>query len=101
MSGSRAADSAGSSATESGKPANIAHAEISPSAEFSKPDDVVNSAALSDAEKIKILRQWEIDCRALARAGDEGMPPKTAGVSIADVQKARAALGDKEAIADL
>jgi DNA-directed RNA polymerase subunit H (RpoH/RPB5) len=44
-----------------------------PEDEFESPCEVVESEAISEREKKKILDQWEVDEEALARAGDEGM----------------------------
>jgi len=50
----------------------------SPSAVFDRPADVVD-CDLSHAEKIAVLKQWEVDARQLEEAATEGMAP-TEGV---------------------
>jgi hypothetical protein len=77
-----------------------AHAQVSPNSEFKSPAQVVNDDKLSVGQKIKILRQWEIDCRAMLRAGDEGMSAKGVPVTMGEVQRARASLGDHEKLVD-
>ena len=48
-------------------------AKTSPTNEFERPIDVVESRDLSDKEKNKVLNQWEVDAQGLSRASDEGM----------------------------
>jgi hypothetical protein len=52
---------------------NVERAKKSPAEEFAQPDDVIRSDAISEADKEKILNQWEVDAQALSRAADEGM----------------------------
>jgi hypothetical protein len=58
--------------------------------------DVVKSKKIDIEQKIKILRQWSVDCRALVRAADEGMPGEAATSLLDEVQKARKQLGDDD-----
>jgi len=51
---------------------DVERAKLAPTDEFDHPDQVL-AAPISDADKVEILNQWEIDAKALARAGDEGM----------------------------
>lgn len=44
-----------------------------PSRQFEQPDHVVDHPGLSDQEKRKILRQWELDAKNLSVAEGEGM----------------------------
>lgn len=65
---------------------------VNPSKAFARPQDVVESHALSREEKKKALEQWEIDARLLQVASEEGM---TGGEpnSLVEVKKAQKALG--------
>jgi len=40
---------------------------------FATPMEVVEAADLSREEKIKILKNWELDARRLVSSGDENM----------------------------
>jgi hypothetical protein len=51
----------------------IANAPLNPAARFKRPMEVVHARNMTAAEKLAILRAWEIDERALQRAEDEGM----------------------------
>ncbi len=52
---------------------DIDNALITPGAVFDHPMEVVKTQDLSRAEKIEILKRWELDARALQRASDESM----------------------------
>ena len=56
---------------------------------FRRPMDVVEATGISIAEKLSILRAWEVDERALQRAEDEGM----GGGEHAHLQRVQEALG--------
>lgn len=62
-----------SSSLRKSKIVDIERAKTSPANEFERPADVVDTAELSDEEKMKILNQWEVDAQGLSRASDEGM----------------------------
>ena len=53
--------------------ADVDSALTSPAAVFDSPQEVVDTQELSRAEKIEILKRWELDARALQRASDENM----------------------------
>jgi len=44
-----------------------------PAAVFRKPRDVLGQKGLTPAQQLAILRQWEVDARALSVAEAEGM----------------------------
>jgi hypothetical protein len=46
---------------------------LNPVAVYSRPAQVLEDARLSDDQKLMILRRWEIDCRELEVAEEEGM----------------------------
>lgn len=46
---------------------------LAPEKAFRAPDDVVKDAALTEEEKLAVLRNWEDDEKALLRADDENM----------------------------
>lgn len=46
---------------------------LTPSSVFEAPLDVAHHPQLSVIDKIKILKQWELDSRALQRASEESM----------------------------
>lgn len=52
---------------------DIDHAIQSPASAFRDPADVVANRRLTNAQKLRVLKQWEIDARALAVAEEEGM----------------------------
>lgn len=54
-------------------PLSLSKALLNPAGTFAEPEDVVNLDGVDDAMKVKILREWESDARALASAEDEGM----------------------------
>jgi hypothetical protein len=56
-----------------GDHANIEKAKLNPASEFKRPMNVVAASDIAAAEKLAILKAWEVDERALQRAEDEGM----------------------------
>jgi hypothetical protein len=52
---------------------DIDSAKQSPTSCFCKPNDVLSEIGLAIPDKIAILKQWEIDARALQRASEENM----------------------------
>lgn len=52
---------------------DLAEAITSPVSVFDFPLEVVACPGLSRAQKIEILKRWELDARALQRATDENM----------------------------
>lgn len=68
-------------------PKDITQAMISPTAVFARPSEVLRHNELSRAQKIEILKRWELDARALQRATDESMaggePPDLDAVNAA------------------
>ena len=44
-----------------------------PSRQFDQPDHVVDHPGLTDEEKKKILKQWELDAKIMSTAEGEGM----------------------------
>ncbi len=44
-----------------------------PSRQFDQPDHVVDHPGLTNEEKRKILKQWEIDAKIMSTAESEGM----------------------------
>ncbi|MBO6521220.1 MAG: hypothetical protein JJ900_09885 [Rhodospirillales bacterium] len=44
-----------------------------PAGHFQNPAEVVDAQDLSDAEKVEILRAWEVDARQLMAAAEENM----------------------------
>ena len=52
---------------------DITAALTSPTAVFDNPAEVLGRPELSRAQKIEILKRWELDARALQRATDENM----------------------------
>jgi hypothetical protein len=51
----------------------LAEAITSPVSVFDFPLEVIGCPGLSRAQKIEILKRWELDARALQRATDENM----------------------------
>lgn len=43
---------------------------------FDTPMEVVEAADISRDDKIKILKNWELDARRLVSSGDENMAPE-------------------------
>ena len=66
----------------------VDRAKLSPARTFKSPMDVVQANDLGPAEKLAILKAWEVDERALLRAEDEGM----GGGEHAHLHKVQAAL---------
>lgn len=68
-------------------PDDITQAMTSPTAVFDRPHEVLRRSELSRAQKIEILKRWELDARALQRATDESMsggePPDLDAVNAA------------------
>ena len=71
----------------------LARAMIDPSAVFDAPVDVVSESALSQADKVKILRRWEYDARELQVAEEEGLAGSTNNAILDDVLAALHSLG--------
>lgn len=46
---------------------------LSPTSIFDDPMEVIGAGNLAREEKLKILKRWELDARALQRASDESM----------------------------
>jgi len=72
---------------------NVQHALDDPASVFSTPADVVQSAQVSRALKIEILRRWEYEARSLEVAQEENMMGGT-GSRLAEVLDALHALGE-------
>ena len=53
--------------------ADIDEALTSPIKVFDYPMEVISADGLTGAERIEILKRWELDARALQRAADESM----------------------------
>ena len=64
---------------------DVTRAMTSPTAVFDNPNEVISRHELSHAQKIEILKRWELDARALQRATDESMtggePPELDAVN--------------------
>jgi hypothetical protein len=69
-----------------------------PTKMFDRPADVLN-AKLSHAEKVAVLKQWELDARLLQTASEEGMSGGEPNM-LADVKAALAKLGAVSATED-
>lgn len=52
---------------------DLEHMLHDPASHYSSPLDVVDDSRLGLEEKLRLLRQWERDARALAVAEDENM----------------------------
>lgn len=52
---------------------DLEHALRDPSKYFASPADVLRADDFSSTDKVRILRQWEMDARELAVAEDENM----------------------------
>lgn len=63
-----------------------------PSKAFAHPSQVVSATDLSHGDKVKVLKQWELDARLLQVASEEGMSGGEASM-LADVKKAQDDLG--------
>lgn len=62
-----------------------------PTKAFTHPSEVVSSAELSLADRVRVLKQWELDARLLQVASEEGMSGGEANM-LADVKKAQTEL---------
>ena len=66
---------------------------------YAHPNEVVADSELSRTEKIKLLRQWEVDLKENMVATEENMAAETSEGNSADllrdVRKALATLGDE------
>jgi hypothetical protein len=51
----------------------ISRALLDPAAEYDAPNDVLTDPALSETQKIEILRRWEYDASEISVAEEEGM----------------------------
>ncbi|MEP1330723.1 hypothetical protein [Pseudophaeobacter sp.] len=65
----------------------ISRALLDPATEYDAPNDVLMDAALSQAQKIEILRRWEYDASELSVAEEEGMSLGN-GVTVGQVLQA-------------
>lgn len=63
-----------------------------PTSQFACPKDVVNQPNLARADKVKILRQWELDASLLSVAEEENMSGGEQNL-LGEVVKALIALG--------
>jgi hypothetical protein len=73
---------------------DFSKAKSNPSKFFERPNDVLNNHALSRAQKIELLHQWELDARLMSVAEEENM----AGAEptyLQEVVKALISLGDE------
>ena len=74
---------------------NLDKAMMSPTSEFSSPDQVLEHASLTREQKIAILKRWESDARELSVAEEENMgggPPSFLG----EILNALRALGESK-----
>jgi hypothetical protein len=60
--------------TETGGKVDVDAALRDPAAVFDEPAEIVARRDLSRSLKLRLLRQWEQEARALAVAEEEGMP---------------------------
>ncbi|MEH6830021.1 MAG: hypothetical protein V7661_04195 [Sulfitobacter sp.] len=51
----------------------ISRALLDPATEYETPNDVLTDPALSETQKIEILRRWEYDASEISVAEEEGM----------------------------
>ncbi|MEQ1754377.1 MAG: hypothetical protein ABL973_09620 [Micropepsaceae bacterium] len=51
----------------------LADKKVNPSSSYLRPDDIVNDAALTNEQKIAILREWHYDALRLQDAAQENM----------------------------
>lgn len=64
---------------------------------FVRPGDIVAAEGISEADKVKLLRQWEYDLRSLMVAADENMAdaqPEGSAPQLSEVHAALAKLGE-------
>lgn len=66
---------------------------------FKLPQDILDDEDLATEQKIKLLKEWEIDLRQLMIASEENMPsdnkPGTTADTLMKVSKALSTLGSK------
>lgn len=55
------------------QPVDFEEALKDPASFFDAPQDVVDAAGLERAQRIEILKRWEMDARQLMAASDENM----------------------------
>lgn len=67
---------------------------------YAHPDEVLHDLSLSNAQKIKALKDWEQDLRQLMVASDENMPGTATGQPAESLKLVREALGTLSAAAD-
>lgn len=53
---------------------DLKKALLDPPSVFSSPNEVLAQDDISNEDKLKILQQWEYDCKELETAEDENMP---------------------------
>ncbi len=70
-----------------------------PSRGFAHPSEVISAAELSQADKVKVLKQWELDARLFQVAPKEGMSGGEANM-LADVMKAQKLLAKQSTPSD-
>ncbi len=73
---------------------DFAKAKANPSKFFERPNDVLNDHALSRAQKIELLHQWELDARLMSVAEEENMSGAEP-TYLQEVVKALISLGDE------
>lgn len=66
---------------------------------FKQPQDILNDEDLATEQKIKLLKEWEIDLRQLMIASEENMPSGSksgsTGEMLMKVSKALSTLGSE------
>lgn len=65
----------------------ISRALLDPAAEYETPNDVLLDRAVSETQKVEILRRWEYDASEISVAEEEGMA-HTDGVTVGQVLQA-------------
>lgn len=69
---------------------------------FKHPDDIVNNDDLATEQKIKLLKEWEVDLRQMLVASEENMQsdtkPGTTADTLMKVSKALETLGSHSAV---
>ncbi len=73
-------------------PTKLKEILTNPSKAFAHPSQVVSADELAYEDKVKVLKQWEIDARLLQVASEEGMSGGEPNM-LADVKKAQDDLG--------
>ena len=71
---------------------NLKEILTNPTKAFTHPSQVVSTPDLSYGDKVKVLKQWEVDARLLQVASEEGMSGGEPNM-LADVKKAQEDLG--------